>query len=325
MRLVDYMALPAPLQNRYLRRRIFSSFPIFKDYWDKKVLASFLEFCSIDNGSTKQSDTYVMSIPDIRCGIGHVLAEWNTGLIMAQQVGAKFISLSLPHYWDELLNFNEVALPFDRNFDHIKSIKRIRLPYVPFSSGPEKLNKLCSQLIQLRPQEAVLYLLYDGQNAYDHTSTREFLRKQFWGTSLSDNIRKTVQAEMLSLGVSMNLAVHIRRGDIVSNPRWQERIVAINWFRDQIEKITAKSSVRFCVDVFTNAEDTDIVSGLSGDWKLRVFNKLEDRESFGRIACADIIVGSKSGFSFFAALLSKAKICCFPKGFWHDTEKIFCQ
>lgn len=322
MRVFEFIALPSPLRARYLRSKLFSLIPASQKIWDNKILKQSEILLEGLKSSHVEGSSYLVCVPDIRCGIGHILAEWNAGYTLANLLNAEFVSLPIPQYWDELLDFNAIALSFRNSKWKFRSIKRMYLPYIAFSTGPNEWDAYSAKLYKRINSEQLVYVLYDGQNLFDHSSSREYLRNRMWNSKLMKVFREVSKEEAIKMGGLKQLAVHIRRGDIVANPRWSNRIVPTSWYKEQIENICSSSNSKWCVNVFTQNLKEDLNEELAGDWKLRIFNNHDARESFARISLADAIVGSKSGFSYFSALYSRSHRSIFPRNFWHDTSAL---
>lgn len=319
MGLKTFIKLPYLLKKRLLFGRFIKWFPILEVLylrWIRNTLARRLKASS---SPTKRQEckVWVVSVPSLTSGIGHILSEWNTGLMLAEALDAKHVSLRLQGIWADLLGINDLYVDYYTVRHEIRKCQKIYLPILPYGHCPQNFLRLIRLAKRLDLRRNTVFVLYSGQNAYDHSPSSAKLRSRLECTDLYRLYKIKIDKENGGKAVK-RIALHVRRGDILTGPaRWRMRVTPLSWYRQQIESIISDAGSCCTVDVYTQGSANDIIEGIRGPWVIRNFSDLNAVETFVRIANSEIIIGSMSGFSYFAAILGKASIVRFPQGFWH--------
>lgn len=121
----------------------------------------------------------------------------------------------------------------------------------------------------------------------------------------------------------INVAVHIRGGDIITNDKYRHRCInddkylkLINELRNKYDNIvfhifseSTNNNLFAHIRDFTKYKADDIILHMDSDIKM----------SFHSMVMADILIMSKSSFSYTAGLLNKGIVYYFP--FWHAPLK----
>lgn len=319
MNVKTYRKLPSLLKKRLLFGRLIKWFPILEVWyirWIRNTLARRLK-ASSSSPVRLTSQVWVVSVPSLTSGIGHILSEWNAGLMLAEALDAKHVSLPLPGAWAELFGVNDLFVDYDTVKHVLEKCQKIYLPRFPYGCCPQNFQRLIRLAKRLDLRTNTVFVLYSGQNAYDHSPSSAKLRSRFVCTELYRQYKSKFDEENGSQAVT-RIALHVRRGDILTGPaRWQMRVSPLSWYRQQIESVIGSVGSNCTIDVYTQGSADDIMEEIRGPWETRNFSDLNAVETFVRIAESEIIIGSMSGFSYFASIFSKASVVRFPKEFWH--------
>ena len=247
----------------------------------------------------------IAAVPHPTTGSGHRFSEWNTGLMLAEALGARFISSRIGDGWDEA--YNIVEFPEISNFLRNKNVRIARLPRLDNCLNAEQfIEKVKVKLPDFRNQDW-LFILGDGQCFYEQHHSMETLR----GLQISRAV----------VGQKIRIAVHVRRGDIADMKLgnigdWQRRYVNIDWFSKVLTAVLeGLPESSWEIDVFSQDCRASFLGFFSeGDINFRLNENAHD--CFRDMVAADILITSPSSYSFNAGLLSSGlKISRVP--WWH--------
>lgn len=269
------------------------------------------------------SDIYLTQIPNEGAGIGHQISNYNSGLHYATFFGLKHAYVNFKNKdWDKFLGFgeNEVTLDSLRK----KGYKVRRLPYY----GCEQEYNMIREIIRSYSGEKVVFLNELDQFYREQYGVCDHLKRKF----NSAEARKT--DEIIYDKEKINLAIHVRRGDIGSaasssnsniSMRWLDNNYYENVLDNVINRIKEDEDFRDLCGKQNKDIDIYIFSqGNKEDFKsfdrfgnVHFCLDMEEKKSFLHMVRADILITSRSSFSYKPALISEGiKIC--PPGFWHD-------
>ncbi|MEK7391935.1 MAG: hypothetical protein AAB214_05145 [Fibrobacterota bacterium] len=263
--------------------------------------------------SNKAVPQYFTSIPNPGAGIGHQMANWIAGRWFAQVFGLAFahIPFASPR-WEEFLGFgtNEVTVR-ELVFKH--GYRIVRLPL--FSEFDQRQLELIRRMIGVYCGKKIIFVCEQDQFYRDQFGVIDIVREKFHARHKSSSI------ELYKEKV-LHIAIHVRRGDIVSgqtsgNPNLQMRWQNVDYFDQALRQITAviPSDIPYLIHLFSQGERSEfsLFDRFPG---MRYHLGSDEMETFLHFAFADILVTSKSSFSYKPALLSNGiKIC--PRNFWH--------
>lgn len=145
------------------------------------------------------------------------------------------------------------------------------------------------------------YLYYTGKNmdAYFNKDVIELLRNRFF----SSKKEPIVYFE----NNNINVAVHIRRGDVSPQANPDEYFLSIIG-------IIRKRFPNSVFHIFSEGTEKQFIKFVSKDIRLHLNEDIQ--MTFNALVAADVLVTSKSCFSYSAAILSKGIIYNCPK-FWY--------
>jgi hypothetical protein len=119
-----------------------------------------------------------------------------------------------------------------------------------------------------------------------------------------------------------NIAIHVRRGDIVAGHatgnhnhllRWQDSSYFINVLKNTIRNLTTNRDIK--IYLFSQGSVMDFLY-FEALGNVELCLDMDAQSSFLHMVYADLLITSKSSFSYKPALLSRGiKVC--PRNFWH--------
>jgi hypothetical protein len=250
---------------------------------------------------------YYTAIPNIGAGIGHQIANYISGLHYARYMGLVFVHT--PFYdvkWEKLLGFGENEI----QIKDLKKIKKRRLPIFE-----EKKTDLQKRIIDSYKGENVIFIEEQDQYYKNSYTEMAFLKQKF------HNAKARKEDKLIYSKDNLNIAIHIRRGDIMIdskvNPVYEKRFQDNSYYVNALNCIidNIKTEKNICVYIYTQGNEEDFS-------EFKDFNNIifcldmNQYDSFLHLVYADILLTSKSGFSYMPALLSNGiKICL--ENFWH--------
>ncbi|MDB5157646.1 MAG: hypothetical protein JWR50_2353 [Mucilaginibacter sp.] len=286
-------------------------FKVYKSYWHYHFFNQSIEDFKPDT----DKHHYLCLKPNYGAGIGHQLANWNAGLYFGEYYKLKFAHFPFStDRWESFLGFGEGEVcASDLIID--KTYKKVNLPRFNSNSQPE--IDFIEEIIASYSRSKVLFILELDQSYMRQFDTYKILSDKFFET----NSRKS---DKLIYGPGdFNIAIHIRRGDIVEmkqngiangNQRWLDNKYYVDVLRTVLDTLKTERNIK--VFLFSQGELDDFK-------EFSQFNNIiycldmGAVESFLHMVKADLLISSKSSFSYKPALISRGiKIC--PESFWHQ-------
>ncbi|MRX63337.1 hypothetical protein [Maribacter luteus] len=282
---------------------------IYKAYWFTK-----LKHKPKHNGVVQ----YFTAIPNPGAGIGHQMANWIAGYWFAQKFGLRFAHTPFPMgQWDAFLGLGQDEVPVATLVNE-HGYKKVRIPL--FDENKEAEIVQIKKIFEAYRAQKVVFVAEQDQFYYKQFEVREALQQKFYN-ALS---RKT--DALVFDPHYYNIAIHVRRGDITigqlnKNPnllmRWQDN----DYFINTLSKVVANVKTDKPIKIYLYSQ------GKRADFsEFEQFENLEycldmgARDSFLHMVYADMLITSKSSFSYKAALLSRGMVIS-PENFWHGYPK----
>jgi len=271
---------------------------------------------------------YLAATAHRTAGIGHVLSEWNTGLIVARELGLQFLHSSVNSPWEEFLGFYSGFENVEKYWSR-PDIKIIKLPYIDWKSS-NAASALKDQISRIRSPKPILFLLFEGQNSFHQHETGVELRKIYW------NYRDRIGAKLLRDPDAINVSVHIRRRNAMDMKNatvhdttgvgYKSRYLDLEYFEQLMEAVNRSLPQRKIVfNIFSQGDPAHLQSLLRfGDVRFRLSES--EFNTFHNLAASDILITSPSSFSFKAGMLCPGlKLCRHP--WWHHipSDNEWCQ
>lgn len=303
------------IKNRLWSKLIFFTrnkwfYPlVYKSYW---------HFLFKVNSQSKNIKRYYTAVPNPGAGIGHQMANWIAGYWFARQFGLQFAHIPFSNSkWESFLGFgvNEIKVA-----DLLKSgYKKVTLPlFNEFNLEELDLNK---KIIESYNDQKVFFVAEQDQFYQDQFGVVEDIRKKFHTAPARE------KDNLIYDDRYFNVAIHVRRGDIVIGQKNQNPNLLLRWQgNDYFEKV-----LKTVLDYVET--DRPIAIYLFSQGKVIDFPEFDKfpnvhfcldmnaQDSFLHMVSADLLITSKSSFSYKPALLCNGiKVC--PKFFWHGYPKV---
>ena len=273
------------------------------------------------NPNGDMSNLYLTETVSYGAGIGHQMANWIAGYWFARYFGigyaySPFTSSAIPfrpNRWDWVLGFGEGEVSARRLLRD--GYKKVQLPYFD-ENDPEHIE-IIRNIIQSYADEKVVFFTEANQFYHDQYGVMDDLSAKFFAASSRTRDRLIYHPEYY------NVAVHIRRTVVIDSKviEENEEQKAKRWTGNayyeellkEISKMDVGKPIR--IHVFSTGKPEEFESFKQyGD--VRICSDLDEYQSFVHLVYADLLITSKSSFSYKPALMSKGiKIC--PDGFWH--------
>lgn len=260
---------------------------------------------------------YMTKIVNPSAGIGDQLASWITGCYYAELFEVKYAYSSLyPQKWNDFLGFQVGAITTEeliRKYHY----KKVWLPLFDAENNEEK--NLIKKIIRSYHKEKVIFFLELKQIYGEQYGIIETIRPRFHAAH-QGNEGLIYNPELI------NIALHIRRGDIVQDGSLKKAQLKNRWLDnsyyfsvlDIVMKLLDGKNVK--IYIFTQGKD-DEFQEFQRYGQVELCNNMSAMDSFLHMVKADILITSRSSFSYKPALLSYGiKIC--PNNFWHGYPEL---
>jgi len=305
-----------------IRRRTWSKMVrrLRSDNLYPKIYKSFWHACYHKPRVFDGHINYYSAVPNRGAGIGHQLGNWIAGYWYAKQFGLKFAHIPFAQEkWESFLGFGNQEITV-KELVKKHDFKKVLLPL--FDEDNQKEIALIKKIIHSYCDQKVVFIAEQDQ----------FYRNQFG--VMVDIKRKFYQAEarandhLIYSKDFFNIAVHVRRGDIMGAKTASNRDLLQRWQdTGYFEKVLAtvienlQTGKPIAVYIFSQGERNDFPE-FERFKNVHFCLNMNARDSFLLMVKADLLITSKSSFSYKPALLSNGiKLC--PGNFWHgypDTD-----
>lgn len=274
-----------------------------------------------DCQSSKTGEAYLTQKPNRGAGIGHQLGNWLSGFCVAKKLNIPYVYSEFPNVsmresdaWDTFLGFGE-NLPKEKDLK-AKGFRVRKLPYVDVNNQ-EEVN-LLNEIIQthVKHGKKVIFHLELDQFYENLQESLPELQELFYSAESRKKDQLVYEKDCI------NIAVHIRRGDIVkgqenNDPSLTKRWLDNAYYLELLKVIEGMipEEKKYRIYIFSQGTEEDFKE-FSEIKNIEYCFQMPAMESFLHMIMADILIISKSSFSYKPALLSKGlKIC--PEHFWH--------
>ena len=286
---------------RYAKEKSFYPY-LYRSYW---------HYLFHKNETGSNTSCYYSARPNPGAGIGHQIANWIAGYWFARQFRLKFAHIPFStKKWDDFLGFG-YGNPKVEDLKK-KGYKIRRLPLFDEKNNAEML--LNKRIIQSYEGKRVVFVAEQDQFYHDQFGVIEYIRKKFYSAPSRKNDRLTYSPD------HFNIAIHVRRGDIMTdanNPNLTMRYLSNDYFEKVLKQVIDNINVNKPIHIyfFSQGKPEDypeFAEFPNLHWCL----DMGAQDSFLHFVYADLLITSKSSFSYKPALLSYGiKVC--PRDFWH--------
>lgn len=266
---------------------------------------------------------YYTARPNPGAGIGHQMANWIAGFWYAKIFGLQFahIPFSNPKW--------EFFLGFGINEKKVQDLKKIgykvrKLPL--FNEKDKKEVELNKKIIQSYNKNKIIFMAEQDQFYEAQYEIMDELKNKFYSAPARKNDILIYSKE------NFNIAIHVRRGDIMAdptNPNLAMRYLSNDYFEKVLQQVikNIKTNKPIHIYFFSQGSPNDypeFAQYSNLHWCL----DMNAQNSFLHFVYADLLITSKSSFSYKPALLNNGvKVC--PQNFWHgypnDNKWILCN
>lgn len=254
---------------------------------------------------------YYTARPNSGAGIGHQMANWIAGFWYARMFDLKFANIPFHNpQWDDFLGFSIGEKPVSELKK--QGYKTRRLPL--FRENNVKEIYLIRKIIQSYAGQKIIFIAEQDQYYKDQYRVMEDLKRKFYASPT----RKT--DNLIYSSENFNIAIHVRRGDIMddpSNPNLTMRYLSNNYFEKVLKQVIQNIHLKKPIHIyfFSQGKPEDYPE-FSQYANLHWCFDMDAQTSFLHLVYADLLITSKSSFSYKPALLNNGiKIC--PRNFWH--------
>jgi hypothetical protein len=257
---------------------------------------------------------FFAAAPNKGAGIGHQMANWIAGYWFARQFNLKFAHIPFSNSsWEAFLGFGENEETVDELVNS-QGYKKIRIPL--FDEYNNREVELIKKIIYSYQSQKVVFVTEQDQFYKNQYGNIDELKKKFY----SAKSRKDDQ--LIYSKENFNIAIHVRRGDINigqlnHNPnlllRWQDNEYFTKVLENVIENINPSKPIK--IFLFSQGDKSDF-SDFEKFENIEYCLDMSAKDSFLHMVYADLLITSKSSFSYKPALLSKG-IKVVPNNFWH--------
>lgn len=275
---------------------------IYRGYWHKLLCP-----CKRKEGVVQ----FYSARPNPGAGIGHQMGNWHAGLWHAAQFGLSHAHMPFStDNWERFLGYGNGEVTVDE-LKH-QGYKVRHLPF--FMEDDERMIAVNKEIIASYSGEKVVFVAEQDQRYDLQYGVREEIQKRFY----SSPARK--EDKLIYQSGHFNIAVHVRRGDIMadlSKPELAMRYLANDYYYKVLSAVIRLLKVNKPVNIylFSQGKPEDFPEFKEFE-NLHWCLDMNARQSFLHMVYADLLITSKSSFSYKPALLNK-KIKVSPRNFWH--------
>lgn len=278
----------------------------YKSYW---------HYLSHKNRNGSMDNLYFSAKPNPGAGIGHQMANWIAGYWFAKRFGLRFAhSPFSSESWEEFLGFYQDEATLEELKRKHYRVVRIQC----FDEGNIEECERIEKIISSYAGEKAVFLAEQDQFYHDQYGVIEDIQNKFY----SAPARK--QDRLIYDKNCYNIAVHVRRGDIMENMesanismRFQNNQYFVQALKTALEYLKDKDNIHIYLFSQGKKEDYPEFSTVPN---LHFCLDMGAQESFLHMVYADALITSKSSFSYKPALLNRGIKFC-PADFWHGYPK----
>ena len=279
------------------------AYPFYRSYRHRNAKGKM----SAENGENSGFEQlYMAECPNPLAGFGHGLGSWRAGLVNAERLGIKYAySPMVNRSWDEKMGLGD---GFPKASELLsQGYKKVLLPYYDMDS--KESVALIKQIIGSYRGEKVVFVneheqwTADGDDIYGDRLIRDI----FWKSGARNRDNLVYDKD----GSHINVALHVRRGDVKALLEQGDRSMLDRWLDNSYYAEVMKTILGCAPDpdkvffyLFSEG-DKEQFSDLFGITpNLSILTDLSAEDSFINICRADIIVTAPSSFSVIAGAFS---------------------
>jgi len=285
-------------------RKTFFYTNIYRSYWHSVFYAPKIKSVPFN---------YYCAIPNPGAGIGHQLANWISGYWYCQQFRLQFAHIPFSNpIWESFLGFGEGEKRINELVN--RGYRKVKLPL--FDEYNVKEVELQKKIIQSYFNKKVVFVAEQDQFYKNQFGVIDLIQEKFYKSPSRKNDTLIYEYN------TFNVAIHVRRGDIVIGQvnnntnhqlRWQGNDYFVKVLQNVLNKFETNKTIN--IYLFSQGEEIDFSEFIHFK-NLHFCLDMNPQDSFLHMVFADVLITSKSSFSYKPALLNRnIKVC--PKDFWH--------
>jgi hypothetical protein len=240
------------------------------------------------------------------------MANWIAGYWFARQLKLNFAHTPFSQErWEYFLGFGEHEIT-TAELIHTRGYHKVVLPLFDEFSGGQL--SFVQDIIHSYRDQRVVFVAEQDQSFRDHFLIMEDLKNKFYTAPARKSDRLIYSRNTL------NIAIHIRRGDVAPKSQTKNTNFSMRW-QDSSYFINLLSTVLPIIQkpvalyLFSQADPGEFRE-FEKFKNIHFCTNMEPQDTFLHLVHADILMTSKSSFSYKPALLNNGiKIC--PRNFWH--------
>lgn len=282
-------------------------FLIYRSYW-RSLFAK-------DKDAEDEVVQYLAAIPNPGAGIGHQIANWVAGYWFTKQFKLEFAHIPFStSKWESFLGFGEKEFQLTDLYE--KGYSKIRIPLFD-EDKPEELDKI-KRIINAYSGEKVAFVCGENQWYRNQYGVMEEIQEKFYNAPARKGNDIQYDED------KFNIAVHVRRTVIIEDKvieeddeakakRWLNNDYYEKVLRQVLENIKVNKPIKIWL-FSTGKPEAFAEFERYGD--VRFCSDMDEYQSFAHLVFADLLITSKSSFSYKPALMNRGiKLC--PRNFWH--------
>ncbi|GFI10611.1 hypothetical protein IMSAGC007_03080 [Lachnospiraceae bacterium] len=297
----------------------------FGKKWFPFLYASYWHMRLQRRPPKERYENYFSARPNPGAGIGHQMANWIAGYWYAKQFGLRFAHIPfsnsrIPYTkssWESFLGFGEGEVSLEELVKE-KGCRIVRLPM--FGGEIEADLTMIRRIIRSYTNKRVVFLAEQDQFYREQYGVRSMIQDKFFHAPVQRGKLLYDQKKGISI------AVHIRRGDVTAvsdNPNITMRWLDVGYYQRVLTALLkALKGLEAQIYIFSQGKKEEFEPYFPFP-NVHYCVDMAAEETFWHLVKADILLISKSSFSYKPALLSKGIIVA-PEHFWHgypDSEK----
>ncbi len=280
---------------------------LYKSYWHYKF--------SRNKGTTVNTTCYFAAQPNPGAGIGHQMANWIAGYWFAKQFGLKFAHIPFStQKWEEFLGFGEGDAKVSELIKLGYKLRKLPL----FDEYHQQEVSLINSIIQSYAGKKVVFVVEQDQFYKDQFGIKDDIKRKFNQAAARRNDRIAYDP------THFNIAVHVRRTVIIDGKVTEEdesaralRWLSNDYYEKVLKQVLENIKVTKPIDIYLfSTGKPEEFAEFSKYGNIRFCSDMDEYTSFLHLIRADLLITSKSSFSYKPALMNDAiKVC--PRNFWH--------
>ncbi len=283
------------------------------------------------------SSLYITQNPNDGAGIGHQMSNILGGIHIARNLGIKYAypGLKGKENWESFMGVNQNCISVRELKKQGYKIKMLPCFNTDVLSDNDRLTdnkeeknlyqsknetlEIIKSIIKSYAGQKIIFSVYLDQSYRNQYEEIEYIKSRF------ESAKARECDKLIYDNNYINIAVHIRRGDIVSGQTTGQQTLTKRWldmdyYENVVSRLTEKiknkySDKSYRIYLFSEGNADEYKSFEKYGDVIYCFD-MSAMDSFLHMVRADYLVLSKSSFSYVPALLSDGVRIC-PDGFWH--------